>query len=54
MVWNFAGILVGPTAFTLVYQLIGSYAWTYGAVTAVAAATLLALHAGRRELRKDV
>ncbi len=53
MVWNFAGILVGPTAFTLGYQLIGSYAWTYGAVTAVAAMTLLALHAGRRALRKD-
>ena len=53
MVWNFAGILVGPTAFTLCYQWIGSYAWTYGAVTAVAAMTLLALHAGRRALRED-
>lgn len=53
MVWNFAGILIGPTAFTLGYQLIGSYAWTYGAVTAVAAMTLLALHAGRRALHKD-
>ncbi len=53
MVWNFAGILIGPTAFTLGYQLIGSYAWTYGTVTAVAAMTLLALHAGRRALHKD-
>ncbi len=54
MVWNFAGILVGPTAFTLGYQWIGSYAWTYGAMTAVAAMTLLALHAGRRALREDI
>lgn len=53
MVWNFAGILIGPTAFALSYQWIGSYAWTYGAVTVVAAAGLLALHAGRRALHKD-
>jgi len=52
MVWNFAGILVGPTAFTLVYQLTGSYAWTFGFVTLVAVATLLALHAGPRAVQK--
>ncbi len=48
MVWNFAGILAGPTAFTLAYQAIGSYAWTYGTLVVIAVATLGALHAGRR------
>ncbi len=52
MVWNFAGILVGPTAFTLVYQLTGNYARTFGFVTLVAVATLLALHAGQRAVQK--
>ena len=48
MVWNFAGILAGPAAFTLAYQAIGSYAWTYGTLVLIAVATLGALHAGRR------
>ena len=48
MVWNFAGILAGPTAFTLAYRLVGSYSWTFGLTALVAVATLLALHAGRR------
>ena len=51
MVWNFAGILAGPTAFTIAYKLIGSYAWTYGMLTAVVAVILAALLAARRELR---
>ncbi len=52
MVWNFAGILVGPTAFTLVYQLTGSYARTFGFIAFIAVATLAALHAGQRAVRK--
>ena len=51
MVWNFAGILVGPTAFTLVYKLMGSYAWTYGTVGVIVVITFLALHAARRAQR---
>ncbi len=53
MVWNFAGILTGPTAFTLVYGLTGSYSATFGMVTVVALLTLAALHAGRRALRGE-
>jgi len=53
MVWNFAGILTGPTAFTLVYKLTGSYTATFGMVTVVALLTLAALHAGRRVLRGE-
>ncbi|MBX3651035.1 MAG: MFS transporter [Burkholderiales bacterium] len=53
MVWNFAGILTGPTAFTLVYKLTGSYVTTFGMVTVIAVLTLLALHAGRRALRGE-
>ncbi len=53
MVWNFAGILSGPTAFTLVYKLSGSYTATFGMVTVVAVLTLMALHAGRRALRGE-
>lgn len=52
MAWNFAGILVGPTAFTLVYKLVGSYAWTFGFVTVIAVATLLALRAGQRAVHE--
>lgn len=48
MVWNFGGILAGPTAFTLVYKLLGSYAWTYGALTVMSVGILLALRAARR------
>jgi len=48
MVWNFAGILAGPTAFTLVYKLLGSYAWTYATVGVIVVIIFLALHAARR------
>ncbi len=48
MVWNFAGILAGPTAFTLVYKVLGSYAWTYGAMAAMVMVIFLALWSARR------
>jgi MFS family permease len=51
MVWNFAGILTGPTVFTLAYKVIGSYTTTYGAVIVVAILTLFALHAGKRAMQ---
>ena len=51
MVWNFAGILAGPTVFTLVYKAIGSYTATFGAVIGIAVLTLFALHAGKRAMR---
>ena len=53
MVWNFGGILAGPTAFTLVYALLGSYAWTYGLMAVVAAVIFLALHASRSAQRGE-
>jgi sugar phosphate permease len=37
MVWNFAGILIGPATFATVYALIGSYAWTFGLLALIAA-----------------
>jgi MFS family permease len=37
MVWNFAGILIGPATFATVYGLIGSYAWTFGLLALIAA-----------------
>ena len=51
MVWNFAGILTGPTAFTLLYKAIGSYTTTFGAIVVIALLTLFALHAGKRAMR---
>ena len=52
MVWNFAGILIGPALFAAAYRLIGSYAWTYGLLSVIAAGglcmVLLAAAAGRR------
>jgi len=51
MVWNFAGILAGPTAFTLVYRQLGSYAWTYGSMALMAAVIFVALAASRRAER---
>lgn len=39
MVWNFGGILVGPALFAALYShVIGSYAYTFGAITVVALA----------------
>ena len=52
MVWNFAGILSGPTAFTLAYKIIGSYAATYALVTVIAVLTLFALRAARHAIRQ--
>lgn len=51
MVWNFAGILTGPTAFTLVYKALGSYTATFGFVVVIAVLTLFALQAARRAIR---
>ncbi len=33
MVWNFAGILIGPALFALIYRVNGSYAMTFGLLT---------------------
>ncbi len=53
MVWNFGGILAGPTAFTLVYKGLGSYAWTYGTMAVMVVVIFLALHAARRAERGE-
>ncbi len=50
MVWNFGGILAGPTTFTLVYQLLGNYAWTYGSMAVMVLVIFFALAASRRAL----
>lgn len=52
MVWNFAGILAGPTTFAMAYRLTGSYAVTFGFVAIIGVMTLFALAAGRRAVRK--
>jgi len=52
MVWNFAGILSGPTAFTLAYKSIGSYTATFALVIVVAVLTLFALRAAQRAIRQ--
>ena len=36
MVWNFAGILIGPALFATAYNVTDSYAHTYGAMSIVA------------------
>jgi predicted MFS family arabinose efflux permease len=41
MVWNFAGILIGPALFALIYRLNGGYAQTYGLLTLFAVAGLV-------------
>ena len=38
MVWNFAGILIGPALFALIYRMNGSYAFTYGLLSLFAVA----------------
>lgn len=53
MVWNFGGILVGPAAFTLIYEWFGSYARAYGTMAVVATVILLALHAAHRAQRRE-
>ncbi len=54
MVWNFGGILAGPAAFTLVYELLGSYARTYGTMAVMATIIFLALHAARRAQHREM
>jgi len=46
MVWNFAGILVGPSLFAATYGLVGSYALTFGALALIAASGALLLATG--------
>lgn len=53
MVWNFGGILAGPTAFTLAYQQLGSYAWTYGSMALMVVVIFFALAGSRRALRRE-
>ncbi len=36
MVWNFAGILIGPALFALIYRFNGSYAFTFGLLSVFA------------------
>jgi MFS family permease len=43
MVWNFAGILIGPALFALLYRMNGSYAQTYGLLTLFAISGLVFL-----------
>jgi sugar phosphate permease len=54
MVWNFAGILIGPAAFATVYARVGSYAWTYGLLALVAAAGCVLLLLGGAASRRTV
>ena len=43
MVWNFAGILIGPALFALVYRVNGSYTFTFGLLSLFAVGGFLAL-----------
>lgn len=42
MTWNFAGILIGPALFATVFNAVGSYAVTYGALSIVSAIAVFA------------
>ncbi len=43
MVWNFAGILIGPALFAVIYRINGSYAVTYGLLSLFAVSGFLFL-----------
>ncbi len=43
MVWNFAGILIGPALFAVIYRCTGSYAHTFGLLSSFALAGLMFL-----------
>ncbi len=43
MAWNFAGILLGPALFALIYRFNGSYANTFGLLTLFAVAGFVSL-----------
>lgn len=49
MVWNFAGILIGPALFAMVYRVNGSYTQTFGWLTlfALGGLVFLAMSAAR-------
>jgi MFS family permease len=53
MVWNFAGILVGPALFATVYAAIGSYALTYGCMAAIALGAVMTLSLSRAIARQQ-
>ncbi len=41
MVWNFAGILIGPALFALIYRVNGSYTFTFGLLSLFAMGSLV-------------
>lgn len=43
MVWNFAGILIGPALFALIYRVNGSYTFTFGLLSLFAIGGFLSL-----------
>ncbi len=53
MVWNFAGILIGPAVFALIYRVNGSYALTFGLLSAFAVAGFLFLLLTTRIARRS-
>ncbi len=53
MVWNFAGILIGPALFALIYRVNGSYAQTFGLLSAFAVAGFLFLLLTTRIARRS-
>ena len=53
VVWNFAGILIGPALFAGAYRSIGSYALTYGLLSVVAVGALGLLIASHRAARAE-
>jgi nitrate/nitrite transporter NarK len=53
VVWNFAGILIGPALFGAVYRSIGSYSVTYGLLSVIATGALALLIASWRAARAE-
>lgn len=53
VVWNFAGILIGPALFGAVYRSIGSYSLTYGLLSVIATGALALLIASWRAARAE-
>ena len=52
MVWNFAGILIGPAVFALIYRVNGSYALTFGLLSVFAVAGFVFLLLTTRSARR--
>ena len=53
MVWNFAGILIGPALFATVYAAIGSYTLTFGWMSLIALGGLVTLSLARAAARRQ-